>query len=126
MNNPDPKDQQHRTEIDEEEALAEQLAKAAHTLMPPDIASKLPPLYANDGQGEDAIAYLKLFTPWSNWTRYASEYDPEERRCFGIVVGHERELGYFLLEELEEITGPGGLKIERDLGWSPRPLSECR
>ena len=39
MNNPDPKDQQHRTELDEEEALAEQLAKEAHNFMPPEIAA---------------------------------------------------------------------------------------
>jgi len=26
-----------------------------------------------------------------------SKYDPEERLCFGVVGGHERELGYFSL-----------------------------
>lgn len=113
-------------ELDQEEALGRELAKQAHTLMPPEIAQLLPPLYANEGQGEEAIAQLKLFTPWTGWTWYASEYDPAERLCFGVVVGHERELGYFSLPELEEIVGPGGLKIERDLYWNPRPLKECR
>jgi len=32
------------------------------------IAKKIPPLYAQDGKGNDAIAYVKLFTPYSNWT----------------------------------------------------------
>jgi hypothetical protein len=41
-------------------------------------------------------------------------------------VGHERELGYFSISELEEIRGPGGHRIERDLYWRPRPLRECR
>lgn len=113
-------------EQQDDEALAAALARQAHTLMPPEIAAQLPPLYANEGQGEDAIAYLKLFTAWSSWSWYASEYDPAERLCFGVVVGHEREYGYFSLAELEAVRGPGGLRIERDLHWSPKPLKECR
>jgi Protein of unknown function (DUF2958) len=42
------------------------------------------------------------------------------------VVGHEREFGYFSVEELEAIRGPGGLTIERDLYWKPKALKECR
>lgn len=109
----------------EDEALAREQARQAHSLMPPEIAAQIPPLYSQEEQGDDAIAHLKLFTPWTNWTWYASEYDPEERLCFGVVVGHERELGYFSLTELEAIRGPGGLRIERDLYWMPKPLKEC-
>ena len=65
------------------------------------------------------------FTPWSSWTWYGSEYDPGERLFFGVVVGLVREFGYFYLDELERVTGPGGLRIERDLYWSPRPLKDC-
>jgi hypothetical protein len=110
----------------DDEAAAREQAQRAQTLMPPEIAAKLPPLYANEEQGEEAIAYLKLFTPWSRWTWYGSEFDAVERLCFGVVVGFERELGYFSLVELEEIRGPGGLRIERDLHWTPKPLKECR
>lgn len=113
-------------ERQEDEALAAETVRQAHTLMPAEIAAKLPPLYSQEEQGDETIAQLKLFTPWTNWTWYASEYDPEERLCFGVVVGHERELGYFSLAELEAIRGPGGLRIERDLHWSPRPLKECQ
>ena len=113
-------------EHQEDEALAREQTRQANTLLPPEIAAQLPPLYAGDGQGNDAIAQVKFFTPWTSWTWYASEYDPEERICFGIIIGHERELGYFSLAEIEEIRGPGGLKIERDLNWKPRPLKECR
>ena len=110
----------------EEDAFAREQARQARTLMPPEPTEQLPPLYANDDKRDDAIALLKLFTPWTSWTWYASEYDPAERLCFGVVVGHERELGYFSLAELEEIRGPGGLRIERDLHWKPRPIKECR
>jgi len=95
-------------------------------LLTEDIAKCLPPLYCHEGQGENAIAVVKFFTPWARWTWYASEYDPDQRLFFGIVVGQERELGYFSLDELETIEGPGGLHIERDLYWTPRPLRECR
>jgi len=113
-------------ELQDDEALAREQARQAHTLMPPEIAAKLPPLYANEGQGEDAVAHLKLFTPWTSWTWYASEYDPAERLCFGVVVGIEREFGYFSLAELEAIRGPAGLRIERHLHWTPKALKECR
>lgn len=95
-------------------------------LLPPDIAQQLPPLYSQEEQGDSALAQVKFFTPWTTWTWYASEYDPEQRLCFGVVVGHERELGYFSIAELEQVRGPGGLTIERDLHWTPKPLKECR
>lgn len=66
-----------------------------------------------------------FFSPWSSWTWYASEYDPEERLFFGVVIGHEREAGYFSLDELRQVRGPGGLQIERDLFWTPKPLKDC-
>jgi hypothetical protein len=95
-------------------------------LLPKDVAATLPTLYSQEGKGGEAIAQVKFFTPWTGWTWYASEYDPEDRVFFGLVIGHERELGYFSLDELQTITGPGGLTIERDLYWTPRPLKECR
>jgi hypothetical protein len=112
-------------ELLEDETLARREAQQARTLVPEEIARKLPPLYSQEEQGENALAVLKLFTPWTNWTWYASEYDPEQRLCFGVVVGLEREYGYFSIEELEKIKGPGGLTIERDLYWKPKPLKEC-
>jgi hypothetical protein len=35
-------------------------------------------------------------------------------------------VGDFSLTELEEITGPLGMKIERDLYFEPKRLSEVR
>ncbi len=94
-------------------------------LLPQEIADRLPPLYSQEEQGENAIAQVKFFTPWTNWTWFASEYAPTAD-FFGVVVGHEREFGNFSLDEMEAIRGPAGLTIERDLYWTPRPLKECR
>jgi hypothetical protein len=88
------------------------------------IQRQLPPLYAQDHKGGEAIAYLKLFAPWGRHTWFITEYDPVERRFFGLVVGQVNETGYFSLDELEAIRGPMGLSIERDLHWTPRSLRE--
>jgi len=85
----------------------------------------IPKLYSQDGKGDRAIAYVKFFTPWSNWTWYATEFDGKDT-FFGLVEGLETELGYFSLKELSEVTGPCGLKIERDLYFTPKPLSKLR
>ena len=92
-------------------------------LLTQEIRKKLPPLYAQDGNGGKAIAYVKFFAPFSNFSWFATEFDGKDT-FFGLVDGHFKELGYFSLSELESIRGPMGLTIERDLYWKPRMLEE--
>lgn len=77
---------------------------------------------------DQLMVIVKFFTPDSNWTWYAvSAYqEPESKdvQFFGLVDGFEKELGYFWLSELESVRGPFGLPIERDLYWTPVPLSD--
>lgn len=94
-------------------------------LMTDKIREKLPKLYANEKLGMEALAQIKYFTPDSNWTWYASEFDGQDM-FFGLVIGFEIELGYFSLSELQEALGPMGLKIERDLHFEPKSLRELR
>lgn len=91
-------------------------------LLTKEILARLPKLYSQENN-PDPLVQVKFFTPWSNWTWYATEYNPEERLFFGYVVGQEKELGYWSLDELEEVKGPFGLKIERDIHFKPTPLS---
>ena len=84
----------------------------------------LPAQGSTIGQGMDAIAQVKFFTPDSFWTWYAVEYNPECKLFYGLVDGFEKEVGYWGLEELETAKGPLGLKIERDLYFNPTPLRE--
>lgn len=93
-------------------------------LLTAEIREKLPPIYTTQDQ-EDPIVFAKFFTPWSNWTWYATEFDGADT-FFGLVVGLETELGYFSLSEMESVRGPGGLTIERDRGFQPIPLSQLR
>lgn len=77
---------------------------------------------------------VKFFTPWSNWTWYVLEGEQEDNGndegtdwlFFGLVEGHETELGYFRLSELESLVGPWGLKVERDLYFGDKTLNDVR
>ena len=92
-------------------------------LMTQEVRKQLPPLYSQEEKGGKAIAQVKFFTPDANWTWWATEFDGEDT-FFGLVQGHDLELGYFSLRELESVRGGLGLPIERDLHWTPKPLEE--
>ena len=95
-------------------------------LLTKEIRKKLPALYSQEHLGSKAVAVVKFFTPSSSWTWWATEGSEQDGDFvfFGLVEGHERELGYFSLSELEKVRGPLGLKIERDLYWQPKTLEE--
>ncbi|MCL6753372.1 DUF2958 domain-containing protein [Nostoc sp. CCCryo 231-06] len=93
-------------------------------LLPAEIRALLPALYAQS-ECSDAIAYIKFFTPDSNWTWYVTEFDGEDT-FFGLVVGFDEELGYFSLSELQEYRGALGIVIERDLHFKLKRLSQLR
>lgn len=93
-------------------------------ILPPQLRATLPPLYATEDV-PDPVVHAKLFTPWAGWTWYVTEFDGCDT-LFGLVSGHEVELGYFSLREIEELRGPGGLRVERDLHFSPKPLNRVQ
>ena len=86
----------------------------------------LPALYSNEFVA-DPVAVVKFFSPIGAATWYATEFDGDDS-FFGVVdlgIGFP-EAGYFSLSELTSIVLPLGLKIERDMHFSPTPLSELR
>jgi hypothetical protein len=94
-------------------------------LLTAELRATIPPLYSQERLG-DPIVHAKFFTPWTKWTWFATEGSEQDGvfLFFGCVIGSDEEWGYFQLEELESVTGPAGLKIERDLNFQPRPFSE--
>ena len=96
------------------------------------MRQSLPSLGSQEGKLGKSIAYAKFFTPSANWTWYVLEgqsvKDETGRELdyefFGLVDGMEKELGYFFLSELQQVRGPMGLPIERDLYWQPKTLAE--
>lgn len=117
-------------------------------LLTADLARTIPPLYSQEDE-PDPLIVAKFFLPGSSWTWYVTEgamahpggcgwgegcdhrslaswFDHPENDAifFGLVVGTDEELGYFRLSELSSIRTP--FHVERDLYWTPRPLSEVR
>jgi len=89
-------------------------------LMPSFLVKNTPPLYGTEHLPlADKIVQVKWFTPWSSWYWYVVEYDPAQRIAWGLVVGHENEWGYVSVDELEQLKGPGGLKVEWDFHFEP-------
>ena len=64
-----------------------------NNLLDQESREKLPPLYSGEEQGLDALAQVKFFTPTSNWTWYASEFNGDDV-FFGLVIGFVIEFGY--------------------------------
>lgn len=112
------------------------------TLLTDEIKTTLPALYTQE-HNPDPQVVAKLFCPWGNWTRYATEGSPVNAEgemipagdteqvspdflFFRWVVGCAAELGYFSLAELESVRGPFGLRIERDIHFAPKPFSEVQ
>ena len=100
------------------------------------------PLYSQEHE-PDPLVVCKFFDPVGSWTWYATEgspvdedgyYDTDKEKVdylfFGLVVGFEKELGYFSLTELqtlkEGLRGIRALPIERDVYFTPTRLSEVR
>jgi hypothetical protein len=93
-------------------------------LLTDELRKRLPLIGATESE-EDPMVICKFFTPWTNWTWYVIEFDQADT-FFGLVDGHEVELGYFSLQELQTKQGPYGLRIERDRYFKPERLSVIR
>ena len=96
-------------------------------LLTESLKKKIPPLYAQDGKGDNATVYAKFFCPWNSWTWYVTEYDPKTNECFGYVDGDFPELGYFSVTELESVKHPQlMLGIEREIHFEPIKLRDIQ
>jgi len=91
--------------------------------------------------GDDQTVLVKFFTPWANATWYIVTGTPldsingepckpdnaKDWHLFGFCnLGDDQcaELGYVLLSQLQELKGFAGLKVERDLYFNNRTLSD--
>ena len=93
-------------------------------LIPQELLDTLPNLYDTE-ETTDPLCQVKLFTPDTNWTWYIIEFSEEDTdTCYGYVQGLENELGYFSLEEVENVRGALNLPVERDIHFNPTRLSE--
>ena len=94
-------------------------------LLTEEIKKQLPPLGATAEQS-DPMAIVKFFNPTGIGTWWAAEFDPESGIFFGKADLGFPELGTFSLDELQGYKGPFGIGIERDIHFTPMPLSQCK
>ncbi|MBV9828295.1 MAG: DUF2958 domain-containing protein [Alphaproteobacteria bacterium] len=77
---------------------------------------------ARDEEPEDFRPVVKLFCPWGAAVWLLTELDPDEPDiAFGLCdlgLGFP-ELGAVRLSEITALSGPGGLRIERDRQFRP-------
>ncbi len=95
-------------------------------LLTKEIIKKLPKLYATeDIDLLDKEVVCKFFNPCGLGTWYAIEGQEVDGDFifFGLVDLHEKEFGYFSLNELQAIKLPFGLSIERDIHFSSEKVT---
>ena len=95
-------------------------------LLPVELRKTLPPLYSQESC-PTPIVHVKLFTPDSSFTWFVTEGAEQEDGdwlLFGLVIGFEEEWGYSLLSEIASVRGPLGLRVERDLWFTPGPIDQ--
>lgn len=99
------------------------------------------PLYSQENKGDKAMVWAKYFMPTGRYTAYVTEMTIEalhefkgkqavEGSAFGYCLspfGSDcDEWGYFDLNEWNEVKGPMGLGIERDMYWTPMTVGELK
>lgn len=99
--------------------------------------AQVPPLYGTEGQSfSERLVHLHYFAGAADW--WVVELDPVSGLAFGYACLGDPELaewGYISLPELEELYVPAASRqpgylsppviVERDLGWQPKPVSDC-
>lgn len=66
----------------------------------------------------------KIFLPWTSGTFLLTEMD-DDGLAFGLADMGSPELGYISIDEIWEVVGPGGLRVERDIHFkADKPLSQ--
>lgn len=87
---------------------------------------QIPAIYAQDGKGDEAVAYLHYFRGSANYwvTEIDRDYEPRRIEAFGLANlfggADDAELGYFDIAELVR------LGFELDLYFEPRTLAQLR
>lgn len=75
--------------------------------------------------GADPVVRVKLFNPCGIGTWFLTAYDPATGMAQGAAHLFTLEAGDIYIPELVDLrTPPFGLPIERDLHWTPKPLSQ--
>ena len=95
-----------------------------HQMMTKKLASQIPKLYSQE-EVSDPTVVAHYFTPYGRGDWFVIEWDGQDL-MYGLADLGYPELGYFSLNELESAYRGGLPLVERDLYWTPVPLSEVQ
>jgi hypothetical protein len=84
------------------------------------LVRSMPQTYDQDGLGMEAIAYLHYFRGGMDWYITERDMESDQYQAFGLadLGAGEPELGYINIAALRRN------RVELDLYWSPKPLSQ--
>ena len=92
-------------------------------LLTVDLKKKFAKIGSQDNV-ENPLIIATYFICFSDWTFYATAFDPETEVFSGIFSGEEIQWGTISLRELESIRGRAGMKVERNLWFQSIRMSE--
>lgn len=87
---------------------------------------KTPGLYTQNGKGDEAIVYVRLFDPCSSLAWLVLEWDGEDDIYLFAVGCPHPEYGYESLEEIAHTRGRMGIGIEIDTCFVPMSLGQAK
>lgn len=76
----------------------------------------MPPLYEQDGKGDEAIVHIVVSIPNTKYVWLLEEYSPKEGIFFGFTCINDiqcAELGYISKAELESLSKNCNLVVEK-------------
>ena len=106
------------------ETFAASRGNRGHQMMTKKLASQIPKLYSQE-EVSDPTVVAHYFTPYGRGDWFVIEWDGEDL-MYGLADLGYPELGYFSLNELESAYRGRLPLVERDLYWTPVPLSEVQ
>ena len=74
----------------------------------------------DDGSDMEQMVVAKYFDAMGGWKWFLMNMHKDEDYCWGIVKGHEVEMGSFSIKELQSMSP----RIQRDLYFEPVKASE--
>ena len=69
----------------------------------------------DDGSDMEQMVVAKYFDAMGDWKWFLMNMDKDEDYCWGIVKGHEVEMGSFSMAELKSMQP----RLQRDLYFEP-------
>lgn len=120
------------TKIKQDESLSDHINQLGITTGPKklEIFRKVmqlrgvPAMGEQDGLGDDAVAFVKLFNPCGAGTWFITEWEQENDIAFGWCYLCEWEMGEVSLVELSEVAGPLRIGIEVDVFFRPTKIGD--